>query len=77
MLDRLDLQILDALQRDATLSMAELGAHVGLSSTPCWKRVKRMEDEGLIERVVTVSGAGVSRPGNYLIPVGTPLSFIL
>lgn len=33
--------------------------------------------EGLIERVVTVSGAGVSRPGNYLIPVGTPLSFIL
>ena len=43
MLDRLDLQILDALQRDATLSMVELGAQVGLSSTPCWKRVKRMD----------------------------------
>ena len=54
MLDRLDLQILDALQRDATLSMAELGAQVGLSSTPCWKRVKRMEDEGLIERRVAI-----------------------
>jgi Lrp/AsnC family transcriptional regulator len=54
MLDRIDLQILDVLQRDTTLSMAELGAQVGLSSTPCWKRVKRMEDEGLIERRVAI-----------------------
>jgi electron transport complex protein RnfC len=35
------------------------------------------ERRGLIERVVTVSGSGVSRPGNYLIPVGTPLRFVL
>ena len=54
MLDRLDLQILDTLQRDATLSMAQLGALVGLSSTPCWKRVKRLEDDGFIERRVAV-----------------------
>jgi len=54
MLDRLDLQILDALQRDATLSMAQLGAQVGLSSTPCWKRVKRLEDDGFIERRVAI-----------------------
>ena len=54
MLDRLDMQILDALQRDATVSMAQLGAQVGLSSTPCWKRVKRLEDEGFIERRVAV-----------------------
>ena len=54
MLDRLDLQILDALQRNASLSMVELGAQVGLSSTPCWKRVKRLEDEGVIERRVAI-----------------------
>jgi Lrp/AsnC family transcriptional regulator len=54
MLDRLDLNILNALQEDATLSMAEVGAKVGLSSTPCWKRVKRLEDAGLIERRVTI-----------------------
>lgn len=54
MLDRLDMQILDALQRDATLSMVQLGERVGLSSTPCWKRVKRLEDEGFIERRVAV-----------------------
>lgn len=33
--------------------------------------------QGLIERVITVGGQGVTRPGNYLIPVGTPLSFVL
>ena len=54
MLDRLDIQILDALQRDATLSTAALGAQIGLSSTPCWKRVKRLEDDGLIERRVAI-----------------------
>lgn len=54
MLDRLDIQILDALQRDATLSAAALGTQVGLSSTPCWKRVKRLEDDGWIERRVAI-----------------------
>ena len=48
MLDRTDLQLLDALQRDATLSMAQLGERVGLSATPCWKRIKRLQDEGYI-----------------------------
>ncbi len=33
--------------------------------------------QGLIERVVTISGKGVTKPGNYLIPIGTPLNFIL
>ncbi|MSQ76049.1 MAG: Lrp/AsnC family transcriptional regulator [Rhodoferax sp.] len=54
MLDRRDIQILDAVQRDATLSTAALGAQIGLSSTPCWKRVKRLEDDGLIERRVAI-----------------------
>jgi electron transport complex protein RnfC len=34
-------------------------------------------EQGLIERVVTVTGYGVNRPGNYLMPIGTPLSWIL
>jgi electron transport complex protein RnfC len=33
--------------------------------------------QGLIERVITISGGGVERPGNYLIPLGTPLNFVL
>ena len=35
------------------------------------------EGRGLIERIVTVSGPGVNKPGNYIIPLGTPLSFVL
>ncbi len=47
-LDKTDIQLLDALQRDATQSMAQLGEVVGLSPTPCWKRIKRLQDEGYI-----------------------------
>jgi len=38
-IDRIDLEILDALQKDATLSMTDLAAQVGLSQSPCWRRV--------------------------------------
>lgn len=53
-LDRLDRRILSILQEDATLAIAELAGQVGLSTTPCWKRVKRLEREGVIDRRVTI-----------------------
>ena len=53
-LDRMDRAILGALQEDGTLSAAQLGEKVGLSSTPCWKRVKAMEEGGLIEKRVAI-----------------------
>ena len=46
--------LLAALQVDGSLSIAALGERVGLSSTPCWKRLKRLEDAGVIERRVAV-----------------------
>ena len=54
MLDRIDRDILAALQVDGTLSIAALAERVGLSSTPCWKRLKRLEDDGVIERRVAL-----------------------
>ena len=48
-LDRLDLAILRALQRDARLSLAEISQEVGLTSSPCWTRIKRLEEAGVIE----------------------------
>lgn len=48
-LDRLDLAILRALQRDARLSLAEISQQVGLTSSPCWTRIKRLEEAGVIE----------------------------
>lgn len=55
MLDRIDRKLLECLQRDATLSIADLAERVGLSTTPCWKRVKRLEDEGFIQRRVALA----------------------
>lgn len=47
-LDRIDRKILDQLMRDATLPVAQLAERVGLSQTPCWKRVQKLEAAGII-----------------------------
>lgn len=54
LLDPIDRRILRELQADATIPVAELADRVGLSQTPCWKRVKRLTDEGVIERRVAL-----------------------
>ena len=53
-LDEYDLKILRTLQENADYSMAELGELVGLSHTPCWRRIKRLEAEGVIKGKVTL-----------------------
>jgi Lrp/AsnC family transcriptional regulator len=53
-LDAVDARILDLIQRDASLSVAEVAERVGLSSSPCWRRIKRLEDAGVIQRRVTI-----------------------
>ncbi|GJE08271.1 hypothetical protein AOPFMNJM_3607 [Methylobacterium jeotgali] len=52
--DAIDLKILSLLQNDATLSIASIGERVGLSQTPCWKRIQRLEADGVIDRRVAV-----------------------
>ncbi|VUF13349.1 Lrp/AsnC family transcriptional regulator [Methylobacterium dankookense] len=53
-MDSIDLKILALLQTDATLSIATIGERVGLSQTPCWKRIQRLEADGVIDRRVAV-----------------------
>lgn len=53
-IDDFDSKILDQLQRDASLSVAKIADRVGLSPTPCWRRIQRLEKEGFIERRVAV-----------------------
>ena len=53
-MDGIDRKILTVLQEDASLSVAEIGNRVGLSSTPCWKRIQRLEADGVIQRRVAV-----------------------
>jgi len=53
-MDRTDRAILAILQEDATVPVAEIGRRVGLSTTPCWRRIQKMEEDGVILRRVAV-----------------------
>jgi len=53
-MDAIDRKILAVVQQDAALSVAEIGQRVGLSSTPCWKRMQRLEADGVIMRRVAL-----------------------
>ena len=53
-MDAIDRKILAVLQEDASLSVAEIGNRVGLSSTPCWKRIQKLEAEGVILKRVAI-----------------------
>ncbi|HVY84667.1 MAG TPA: Lrp/AsnC family transcriptional regulator [Caulobacterales bacterium] len=53
-LDAVDIKILDLLQQDASLSIADIAEKVGLSSSPCWRRIERLKKIGVIVRQVTL-----------------------
>ncbi len=53
-MDSFDRKILDCLQEDATRSVAEIAERVGLSSTPCWRRIQNLEKAGVITRRVAL-----------------------
>ena len=57
MFDSIDRRILATLQRDAEISLNELAERVGLSKTPCWRRIQRLQQEGYIERRVALLNA--------------------
>jgi len=62
-LDRVDRRILDTLQGDARISNQELAKKVGLSPAPCWRRLRRLEEEGFISGYATVlNGAAIGLP---------------
>jgi len=57
MLDKTDLKLLSLLQHDCTLSLQALADAVNLTTTPCWKRLKKLEDDGIIRaRVALLDG---------------------
>ena len=53
-IDRTDLKILSALQKDASLSTAEIAQRVGLSQSPCWRRISLLEADGVIRKRVAL-----------------------
>ena len=57
-MDRIDRMILTIIQEDATVPVAEIGRRVGLSTTPCWRRIQKMEEDGVITGRVAVLDPG-------------------
>ena len=54
LIDELDAKILTLIQEDSSVSVADLADKVGLSPSPCWRRIKRLEDIGVIRKRVTL-----------------------
>ena len=71
-LDKVDLKIIDLLQRDASLSINEIAKQVNLSPTPCWRRIQKMEKKGILKgRHVQVDAAAVGFSLIVLVHVKT------
>lgn len=56
-LSPIDIKILALLQQDASLTAAEIAEQVNLSASPCWRRINRLEQEGIIEKKVALLNA--------------------
>ena len=54
MLDDMDIKILRILQEDCTIPVAEIGRRIGLSTTPCWRRIQKLEESGVVKKRVAL-----------------------
>lgn len=55
--DKLDRKILDILQRDASVTAADIAERVGLSKAPCWRRIQKLQESGVVRRTVALLDA--------------------
>ena len=71
-MDRVDRAILRLISVDASLSLADIAGKVGLTPTPCWKRIRRMEEAGIIlSRVAVIDPAKIGLPVSVFVEVET------
>mgnify|MGYP000355928123 CR=1 FL=1 len=71
-LDHIDRRLLAILQEDATVPIADLAERVGLTQTPCWKRIKRLQDAGVImARVALLDREALDLPLTVFVAVKT------
>ena len=71
-MDSIDREIVRILQNDASLSIADVAKRVGLSSTPCWKRIQRLEEDGIIlKRVALLDPAKIGLGTTVFVSIET------
>ena len=66
-LDHFDKKILTILQQDAGQTVSELAAKIGLSTSPCWRRLKRLMDAGVLKKAGSHTGPQPTGPGCHRI----------
>jgi len=72
MIDRTDRKILSILQEDCTVPVAEVARRVGLSTTPCWRRIQKLEEDGVITgRVAVLDARKVNAPVTAFVSIIT------
>jgi Lrp/AsnC family transcriptional regulator len=72
MIDRTDRKILSILQEDCTVPVAEVARRVGLSTTPCWRRIQKLEEDGVITgRVALLDPRKVNTPVTAFVSIIT------
>jgi Lrp/AsnC family transcriptional regulator len=70
--DAIDVKILACLQEDATMAVSEIAAQVGLTTSPCWNRIQRLESEGvIIARVALLDPAQLNLAATVFVAVRT------
>ena len=73
MIDDIDKKILSILQKDATIPLTELSKKVGISITPCWNRIKKMQkEEIIISRITVVNNKKVNLPLIAFLSISIP-----
>jgi Lrp/AsnC family transcriptional regulator len=71
-LDDMDLKILAVLQKDCTLAVADIGRQVGLSTTPCWRRIQKLEESGVIHsRIALLDPAKINAAVTVFVSIKT------
>ncbi|MGI9488413.1 MAG: Lrp/AsnC family transcriptional regulator [Geminicoccaceae bacterium] len=71
-MDATDRQILDILQQDTTMPLAEIARRVGLSSTPCWRRIQKLEEAKVIrKRVALLDNQKINAGVNVFVSIRT------
>jgi Lrp/AsnC family transcriptional regulator len=71
-MDRIDRNILRLLQQDSTMPVADIGKKIGLSTTPCWRRIQKMEEDGVIrKRVALLEPAAINAKVTVFVSIRT------
>ncbi len=66
MVDQIDLNIMEILQQDCTIPIADIGGKVNLSTTPCWRRIQKLEEAGYIKQRVAILDPKMVKSGSVV-----------